>query len=203
MNNRIEIIGVLASGKTTLLKIIKKQFGNINCHFENLELIKPEFVFYEQENNKNLFFLQSVFYNYAFDIINKNMSNSIFDFSLWGHHNIYTKYFYNKGLISNLEFKHLSIIYQNYISSLNIPAGIIICDIAPKVAYKNMIKRNRQSEISNTFEYIENLTSIFNSEITKLKDVPIIRLSVNEINIDKNIIPDKLNVFINQIINNA
>ncbi len=160
MNSGI-IEGNISAGKSTLSKEIGDKYGiKIMDEFVNDKLlalfygdkIKYGFAFQLYMQSTRLFQVESIKY------LN---TNCILDRGIYGDM-VFAYLTYLNGNISNKEFDAYMSIMKDRIAILEkLPKWILYLNVSPEECYKRVLTRNRQSETSVDFDYLNQVYQIY------------------------------------------
>jgi len=145
---RIEIVGPLGIGKTTLL--------NTLCQADNVAIIhedlKPLVGLIESWHSGLLssYHLQSAFYLNAFKQCNSLCQGSIAlsDFALSFHHSGYSKMMFQDGRLTSVEWSLLEDLHDALKSSLPPVCGMIYCHASVDTILKRISTRGRPNDMT-------------------------------------------------------
>lgn len=170
---RIEMIGPLGVGKTTLLNACKSSLSvkSVSLIFENINRITQEIAYWNEDKNSRSFFMQSVYYWETFKnlCISDGRSNLLLsDSSFLFHHFGYTNLLFEQGMINALEHKYLADIHTSL--SLQLPqlAGVIHCHADPSTILARIINRDRDMEFSINENLVLSLIAASNNLVSSL-----------------------------------
>lgn len=164
--SRIEMVGSLGVGKTTLLHSVQKygKHSRIQFVYENLKNIKSERQYWVKNKLQRTYFIQSVYYLASHAMLiptSRQHPVQISDFSLYGHHLIYSTTFYRLGMLSKMEFTTLSRLLEILLRNLAPVQACIVLKI-PLPEQVERIKYRRRGKEDMTFL---NLLKVLGEEV--------------------------------------
>ncbi len=173
-NKRIEIIGGIATGKTTLTKILEK--NNLNCVIEDFTL-NPFWKSFYLNPGKFIFETEVTFLLQHYHAIKKSLGKGkdfVCDFSLLGDL-AYAKI----GLKSNKLYIFESV-YSEIISEIYKPNLLIYLECEPKIQLERIKNRNREEEKLISVEFLSTLNEAIKNEVVNKENV----LKINSSKVD-------------------
>jgi len=200
----IAIAGNIGVGKTSLAKILSKQYG------WNLELESVDNNPYLQDFYENMekwsFHLQIFFLNTRFEQIqriNENDKTVIQDRSIYEDEVIFTKNLYKSGYLKKREYDNYLKLYNSIIKHVKPPDLIIYLrnyNIGKLV--NNIEKRDRKFEKSIQIKYLKNLNNYYeewmnNYSLGKLLIIDVSKIDFMEEIKDLESIINKVDIEIN------
>jgi len=176
---RIETFGVLASGKSTFVSRNKMLLENfeLECLSENLQDLSNEIGFWLENPKRRTFFVQAAFYMYSYRHISQSGSRAVItDYSLMGHHYMYSTTLYEAGWIDHTELQLLKDLLLHLDNDLPPLKAIIYCENPLDVIRDRVGKRGRDVEEFVTLDYLE-LLAKNGKEYIKNSNVPVVSIS--------------------------
>lgn len=149
MNKRIEICGAIASGKTSLVKILEQEgFISIYERFEDNPFLSG---FYTDNKDNNVFETELVFVLLHYNLIKqkKNIGKIVCDYSLM------QDYCYGANNLEQEEMSVFDNLYSHLIKQI-LPADLIIylkCNV--DCLLQRIKERNRKMEQSISKDYLQ------------------------------------------------
>jgi deoxyadenosine/deoxycytidine kinase len=179
----IAVAGNIGSGKTTLTKILSKNFAWIP-HFEDIENNPYLNDFYE-DMPRWAFNLQVYFLNSRFRTIieiQKGTEVVIQDRTINEDAMIFAPNLHTMGLISTRDFENYTKLFET-ISSLIRPPDLLIYLRATVPALVNQIqKRGREYEDNLRLDYLRRLNEYYEKWIANYKDGRLLIIDVDQLN---------------------
>jgi deoxyadenosine/deoxycytidine kinase len=179
----IAVAGNIGSGKTTLTKILSKNFGWIP-HFEDIENNPYLNDFYE-DMPRWAFNLQVYFLNSRFRTIieiQKGTEVVIQDRTINEDAMIFAPNLHTMGLISTRDFENYTKLFET-VSSLIRPPDLLIYLRATVPALVNQIqKRGREYEDNLRLDYLRRLNEYYEKWISGYKDGRLLIIDVDQFN---------------------
>jgi len=182
MYGRIEMVGCLGVGKSTLLKACQTQKLESYCIFENLDEIAEEINYWRQKQSERTYFIQTVYYLASHRLIHStgNLRSSnivISDFSLLFHHYGYSYVLKEYNLLSNIEYRALEVFLSFLQSDLPNLIGLIYCKASYETILSRIKGRNRAKESEINAEFIFHLTNACNQMLLQVS-CPVLELNL-------------------------
>ena len=216
MHYIFSIEGNIGSGKSTLVKKLKKTFDNI----DNIKIIflqEPVSVWenIKDKNGKNIiekYYENQKKYAFSFQMMayisrihqikevlktNKNVI-IISERSIFTDKEIFAKMLYDDDKIEEIEYNIYLKWFDEFVKDIPI-SGIIYVKTNPKICEKRVIKRNRKGE-TIPLEYLQNCHNYHENWLNN-ESLPVLKLDGNNDFIDK--LPDTwletINIFVNSL----
>lgn len=189
--------GNIGAGKSTFLKLIQKHVPYISVAQEPIHTWQQKV---DGQSLLELFVQQPKRWAYTFEkttMITRIQDHTAFqkrqeillvERSVYSGHYCFARNSYEQGFMTHAEWT----IYQEWFNLLvpqtcQSPSGFIYLRVSPDVAYKRMIKRNRQEEASVSKAYLQQLHMhhelfLINKHniLTSIQPVPVLVLDINE-----------------------
>jgi deoxyadenosine/deoxycytidine kinase len=179
----IAVAGNIGAGKTTLTKILSKNFGWLP-HFEDVENNPYLNDFYEDMPRWS-FNLQVYFLNSRFGQIieiQKGEEVVIQDRTIHEDAMIFAPNLHSMGLMTTRDFENYTKLYET-ISSLIRPPDLLIYLRATVPTLVNQIqKRGREYEDNLRLDYLRRLNEYYEKWITNYKDGRLLIIDVDQVN---------------------
>lgn len=180
MGNRIEICGVIASGKTTLLKSFLEVTNNLI--FEDFSKVSFLDEFYKNPSlyafETEIAFTLQHFFQLKNACFNRELCVS--DFSLVGD------YAFADENLDEQEFNIYKQIFNLIIDKIGKPQKLIYLKSSPQLLLKRIGERNRENEQTIQEDYLNNIeTSLTKAIQTIYSDVPVVNINTEEISFSK------------------
>lgn len=171
------LMGNIGCGKTSWGKVLSQKGYNVIC--EDLTAVTHLNEYWK--TGQNAFFTQLEFYISWIELYNKSQSCKqlcLIDSSILSHHLVFTKYMFNKNILSAEEFQICNSLFENILELIDINVVYLYCN---SVELINRIKmRNRENEL-NSYNYIIDLDNMFN-EVVEQYNIPVIDISNLDVN---------------------
>lgn len=198
---RIEIVGLVGAGKTSLQKWIESfNLQNIAFAYEEIESI--ESVWRGVLKSKKFFFLQSAYYAEAYKILNKTNFNKIIisDFSLYVHHWVYSKTMRQDSLLTAEELEFLQTQLTVYNKLLPPQKGVIYLSTSAEQCFINVQNRNRLIDRDMKLMSIQKLEACIEIALSDIiGKVNYIEVTYDDMSKKSQKTQDELIKFLNQI----
>lgn len=201
----IAITGPVASGKTTLGKVIAEQFS-FSLISENLNSHPYLSLFYEDMNKWGFhtatWFLTNAISTQHHIQNTLNHRSVCQDWYCKEHHNVYNSQMYETGILSKEEYKICSIINETLDSILINPDLLIYLTANSHTLQSRIFDRSRPAEIINppTIEYIETLRLKY-EEWTNTLNSPMLKIDTHELDLFSKKVQKKVTSRIIEVIN--
>lgn len=179
---RVEIVGALGTGKTTLVREIERASvaPEIECRYEDITRLEGRLAFWKDNEHARSFFIQSVFYLHFLDIMRQTSSDLVVvDCSLLYHHMGYSAIMSQNGLLKSEEFEALTELASALSSILPPIVGIIHCEAPDHLVAQRIIERGRDDDFTQTIETVTRLR-IAAHDCVKRAAVPSIHLDCTQ-----------------------
>ena len=179
MNNhlRIETIGNIASGKTTMAGIFGDSVGNILEDFR----VNPFWEAFYADPVSNAFETELTFtlqhYHQIKTSADGEKSCPVSDFSLW------LDAAYSEVTLQGNRLDLYRAVHDELVSELGYPHKIVYLDCPPDVLMNRIKSRGRPQEQSISIEYLEGIQAAIENQLEKLakKGVEVITIDSNSI----------------------
>lgn len=179
-SKRIEVCGNIASGKTTLVHILKMQ--NFSVVFENF-LENPFYQAFYQNPLKNSFETELTFHLQHYHSIKSNMNQGktlVCDFS------IFLDRAYADVTLNGRRAKLFSEVSEELAEEIGYPYRIINLKCPEETLLTRIKSRNRDAEKNISIDYLKSLTTSINNRIESLSSfrekIDIITIDSHEYN---------------------
>jgi deoxyadenosine/deoxycytidine kinase len=150
----IALEGLIGSGKTTVLDILKKEFHTIEEPLDAWTLLPS---LYERPSQFAFAFETQVLCSFA---INAETEDAIFERSPECAYHVFTRMLHESGTITDNQWKLLGAVKDAL--PLRPMDAFIFLDCSIEVAFKRIQLRNRPSEGHITVEYLKQLDNMYN-----------------------------------------
>lgn len=158
---RIGICGNLASGKTTLARMLGNHYGVVPF-FEAIDRHTYLTDFYK-DMKKWAFHSQIRFLAQSLEQYNDilEMSGAIIQDGVIYEQEVYTKNLYEEGIMSERDYKTYRLLYENTVKIMEPPDQLIYLEYPTDVLMERIHKRARGCEVTVTAEYVEQLNVLY------------------------------------------
>jgi deoxyadenosine/deoxycytidine kinase len=181
-NKQVAISGNIATGKTTLVKLLTRQMNasplyekyNKNPYLNNFYKNKKKWSFHSQ-----LFFLINKFHSYK--KLNNKQNIIIFDRTIYEDAEIFAKLLYNEHKITKYDFNTYWLLYKTICITVKSPNLMIYLKCPVPILKKRIFFRNRTIEKSITLSYLYKLEYLYDSWIKKYNKSKIIIIKTNHL----------------------
>ena len=167
----IAIAGNIGSGKTTLTRLLAKQFG-WTPHFEEVDHNPYLDSFYEDMQrwsfNIQIFFLNSRF-RQVIDIRNSG-KNVVQDRTIYEDAMIFAPNLYSMGLMESRDFENYRSLFDLMSKFIQAPDLLIYLRASVPTLIRQIAKRNRDYEQSIRLDYLSNLNDRYEQWISGYKE---------------------------------
>lgn len=166
--NHIAIAGNIGAGKTTLTKLLAKNF-NWEPQFEDVEN-NPYLNDFYDDMPRWSFNLQIYFLNSRLQqVIEMKKQNKaiIQDRTIYEDAEIFAPNLHNMGLMSARDFDNYKSLYSSIISQIDPPDLLIYMKASIPTLVDNIQKRGREYEDSIRLDYLKKLNEFYNTWIGK------------------------------------
>lgn len=204
-NKHVGIAGNIGSGKTTLAKMLGKQFG-WEVLLESVE-DNPYLKDFYEDMSRWSFHLQVYFLNSRFNQVAKikdSISGSIQDRTIYEDCEIFAKNLHQSGHMTDRDYENYLELYQSMIKHVEAPDLMIYlkADIPKLVA--NIQKRGRSYEELIRLEYLKHLNERYDDWIGHYEEGKVLTIDVNNLDFVNNIedfalIVEKINYELNSL----
>lgn len=205
MAMHVGIAGNIGSGKTTLAKMLGKQFG-WEVLLESVE-DNPYLKDFYEDMGRWSFHLQVYFLNSRFNQVAKidaSPNGSIQDRTIYEDCEIFAKNLYQSGHMTERDHQNYLELYHSMIKHVTPPDLLIYlkADIPKLVA--NIQKRGRSYEELIRIEYLKHLNERYDEWISNYKEGKVLTIDVNELDFVSRIedfafIVEKINYELNSL----
>ncbi|HOI31588.1 MAG TPA: deoxynucleoside kinase [Bacteroidales bacterium] len=193
----IAIAGNIGSGKTTLTKLLAKQFNWIP-HFEDVENNPYLHSFYEDMQrwsfNLQVYFLNSRF-RQVIEIRNSGKT-IVQDRTIYEDAYIFAPNLHSMNLMTTRDFENYSSLFELMSKFIQPPDLLIYLRASVPTLVNQIQKRNRDYEKSIRLDYLKHLNDRYEAWITKYAIGKLLIIEVDEIDLEK---PDDLGMVIEKI----
>jgi len=201
----VGIAGNIGSGKTTLAKMLGKQFG-WEVLLESVE-DNPYLKDFYEDMDRWSFHLQVFFLNSRFNQVSKikdTPKGSIQDRTIYEDYEIFAKNLYQSGHMTERDYTNYLELYQSMIKHVKAPELLIYlkADIPKLVA--NIQKRGRSYEELIRIEYLRHLNERYEEWIGSYDEGKLLIIDVNDLDFvnrieDFALIVEKINYELNNL----
>ena len=205
MSMHVGIAGNIGSGKTTLAKMLGKQFG-WEVLLESVE-DNPYLKDFYEDMDRWSFHLQVFFLNSRFNQVSKikdTPKGSIQDRTIYEDYEIFAKNLYQSGHMTERDYTNYLALYQSMIKHVKAPELLIYlkADIPKLVA--NIQKRGRSYEELIRIEYLKHLKERYEEWIGSYDEGKLLIIDVNDLDFvnrieDFALIVEKINYELNNL----
>ncbi|HPE44027.1 MAG TPA: deoxynucleoside kinase [Bacteroidales bacterium] len=193
----IAIAGNIGSGKTTLTKLLAKQFNWIP-HFEDVENNPYLHSFYEDMQrwsfNLQVYFLNSRF-RQVIEIRNSGKT-IVQDRTIYEDAYIFAPNLHAMNLMTTRDFENYSSLFELMSKFIQPPDLLIYLRASVPTLVNQIQKRNRDYEKSIRLDYLKHLNERYEAWIAKYTIGKLLIIEVDEIDLEK---PDHLGMVIEKI----
>jgi deoxyadenosine/deoxycytidine kinase len=193
----IAIAGNIGSGKTTLTKLLAKQFNWVP-HFEDVENNPYLHSFYEDMQrwsfNLQVYFLNSRF-RQVIEIRNSGKT-IVQDRTIYEDAYIFAPNLHAMNLMTTRDFENYSSLFELMSKFIQPPDLLIYLRASVPTLVNQIQKRNRDYEKSIRLDYLKHLNERYEAWITKYTIGKLLIIEVDEIDLEK---PDDLGMVIEKI----
>jgi len=193
----IAIAGNIGSGKTTLTKLLAKQFNWIH-HFEDVENNPYLHSFYEDMQrwsfNLQVYFLNSRF-RQVIEIRNSGKT-IVQDRTIYEDAYIFAPNLHAMNLMTTRDFENYSSLFELMSKFIQPPDLLIYLRASVPTLVNQIQKRNRDYEKSIRLDYLKHLNERYEAWIAKYTIGKLLIIEVDEIDLEK---PDHLGMVIEKI----
>jgi len=194
----IAIAGNIGSGKTTLTKLLAKNYG-WTPKFEEVDF-NPYLADFYNDMQRWSFNLQIFFLNRRFkDIvdIDKSTETIIQDRSIYEDAKIFAPNLHAMGLMSTRDFENYSSLFDLMVSLVKAPDLLIYLKASIPTLVAQIQKRGRDFESGIRIDYLKGLNDLYNNWIENYDSGKKLIINVDEIKFEDN--PKDLSVVIDRI----
>jgi deoxyadenosine/deoxycytidine kinase len=182
----IAIAGNIGSGKTTLTRLLSKQF-NWTPHFEDVENNPYLHSFYEDMQrwsfNLQVYFLNSRF-RQVIEIRNSGKS-IIQDRTIYEDAYIFAPNLHSMNLMSTRDFENYSTLFELMSQFLRPPDLLIYLRASVPTLVNQIQKRGREYEASIRLDYLSHLNERYEAWISKYTIGKLLIFEVDDIDLEK------------------
>lgn len=194
----IAIAGNIGSGKTTLTKLLAKNY-NWEPHYEDVDTNPYLNNFYEDMQrwsfNLQIYFLNSRFRQIV--DIKKKKKTVVQDRTIYEDANIFAPNLHAMGLMTTRDFENYSSLFELMSSFIGAPDLLIYLRASVPTLVNQIQKRGRDYENSIRIDYLKCLNERYEAWITNYKLGKLLIIDVDNINFSEN--PEDLGMVINKI----
>lgn len=203
-DRRLETLGILGVGKSTFVRSCQQLVGHkrLTFCFEDLSAIQGEIEFWLGDRSSRSHFIQTVFYAQGAKSLSVQSRRSpllLADFSLLGHHFIYSRSLLKLGLLSEQEFSALEELVFVLDSLLPPLAGFILCEAPVYLIERRARQRARINENSVDLDYLRLLEASLAEYMAQVK-LPIFRVDTAKFDLTKPYLPQGFNEFLQELL---
>lgn len=183
----IAIAGNIGAGKTTLTKILAKQF-NWTPHFEDVEN-NPYLNDFYNDMHRWSFNLQIYFLNSRLKQlveIQKGNHVVIQDRTIYEDAYIFAPNLHEMGLMSKRDFENYQHFFETLKSMVNPPDLLIYLKASVPTLVGQIQKRGREYEENIRLDYLKRLNEYYNNWLDKYDDGKLLVIDIDKINYDEN-----------------
>jgi deoxyadenosine/deoxycytidine kinase len=199
----IAIAGNIGAGKTTLTKLLAKQFG-WTPNFEDVEN-NPYLNDFYNDMQRWSFNLQIFFLNSRLaQLINiQNGTETVIqDRTIYEDACIFAPNLHEMGLMSKRDFENYSNFFQTLKNLVNPPELLIYLKASVPTLVGQIQKRGREYEDNIRLDYLKRLNEHYNNWIENYTDGPLLVIDIDKINFAENeadlaMVIEKINTQIN------
>jgi len=182
----IAIAGNIGSGKTTLTRLLSKQF-NWTPHFEDVENNPYLHSFYEDMQrwsfNLQVYFLNSRF-RQVIEIRNSGKS-IVQDRTIYEDAYIFAPNLHSMNLMSTRDFENYSTLFELMSQFLQPPDLLIYLRASVPTLVNQIQKRGREYEASIRLDYLSHLNERYEAWISKYTIGKLLVFEVDDIDLEK------------------
>ena len=179
----IAIAGNIGAGKTTLTKLLAKQF-DWHAHFEDVENNPYLNDFYEDmprwSFNLQVYFLNSRFQQII--EIQNGAKTVIQDRTIYEDAKIFAPNLHGMGLMSSRDFENYSELFQTVNSLINPPDLMIYLKASIPTLVNQIQKRGREYEENLRLDYLKRLNEYYESWVKEYTDGKLLVIDVDNCN---------------------
>lgn len=179
----IAIAGNIGAGKTTLTKLLAKNF-NWDAQLEEVDHNPYLNDFYDDmprwSFNLQIFFLNSRYQQII--AIKDNEKPIIQDRTIYEDAEIFAPNLHKMGLMSSRDFKNYKSLYESIISQVKPPDLMIYMKASIPTLVDNIQKRGRDYEDSIRLDYLKKLNDFYNSWINNYSHGKILVIDCDKLN---------------------
>jgi len=194
----IAIAGNIGSGKTTLTKLLAKNY-NWEPHYEDVDTNPYLNNFYEDMQrwsfNLQIYFLNSRFRQIV--DIRKKKKTVVQDRTIYEDAHIFAPNLHAMGLMTTRDFENYSSLFELMSSFIGAPDLLIYLRASVPTLVNQIQKRGRDYENSIRLDYLKCLNERYEAWITGYKLGKLLIIDVDNINFSEN--PEDLGMVINKI----
>ncbi len=183
----IAIAGNIGAGKTTLTKLLAKNFGWVP-HFEDVEN-NPYLNDFYKDMQRWSFNLQVYFLNSRLGQIieiQKGKDTVIQDRTIYEDAYIFAPNLHEMGLMTKRDFHNYRSFFETLKSLVNPPDLMIYLKASVPTLVGQIQKRGRDYEDNIRLDYLKRLNEHYNSWVEKYTDGPLLIIDVDNINFADN-----------------
>ncbi|OGF30630.1 hypothetical protein A2223_02375 [Candidatus Falkowbacteria bacterium RIFOXYA2_FULL_35_8] len=179
MQHFVTISGNIGAGKTNLSKILSEKLNwslapepvDENPYLKNFYQDMKKWAFHSQ-----VFYLSKmVEYHHS---LSKREVSSIQDRSVYENAEIFAKNLYNQGQMSFDEWETYQLLYKSLLLRANPPDLLIYLKATPEFLMERIQERSREAERNISFQYIQQLNTLYNDWIINFTLCPILILDL-------------------------
>ena len=194
----IAIAGNIGSGKTTLTRLLAKNYG-WTPKYEDVDY-NPYLSDFYNDMQRWSFNLQIYFLNRRFkDIVDiaKSGEHVIQDRTIYEDARIFAPNLHSMGLMTTRDFENYSSLFNLMLSLVNPPDLLIYLKSSIPNLVNQIQKRGREYESSIRLDYLKGLNERYDEWISGYKDGKLLVVNVDELKFEDN--PKDLSVIIDSI----
>ncbi len=176
MNNRIEICGAIASGKTTLMKAFSSITNNLV--FEDFSKVSFLDMFYKNPSQYAFETEIAFTLQHYFQLKQASFNNElcVADFSLVGD------YAFAHANLSEHEFVIYKQIFNLIIDKIGKPQKLLFLKSSPQILSRRILERGRENEQNIPEDYLNKIeVSLIQAVQAVYPNVPVVFINTNEI----------------------
>lgn len=171
---RIGICGNLASGKTTLARMLGNHY-NVEPFYENIDRHYYLTDFYKDMKRWG-FQSQVHFLARSLEQYNKmtETSGTIIQDGTIYEQELYTRNMYNQGIMESRDYLNYCLLFDNLVKVMKPPDKLIYLEFPLDIIMDRIHRRARACEIDVTLDYVKQLGDLYKNWIKHFKLCPVI-----------------------------
>ncbi len=193
----VAIAGNIGSGKTTLTRLMSKQFG-WKPHYEDVENNPYLHSFYEDMQrwsfNLQVYFLNSRFRQVV--EIRRSGDNIIQDRTIYEDAHIFAPNLHSMNLMSSRDFENYLSLFELMSSFIQPPDLLIYLRASVSTLVEQIQKRGRDYEESIRLDYLKLLNERYEAWIDTYKNGKLLIINVDDMDFNK---PEDLSIVIDRV----
>ncbi len=193
----VAIAGNIGSGKTTLTRLMSKQFG-WKPHYEDVENNPYLHSFYEDMQrwsfNLQVYFLNSRFRQVV--EIRRSGDNIIQDRTIYEDAHIFAPNLHSMNLMSTRDFENYMSLFELMSSFIQPPDLLIYLRASVSTLVEQIQKRGRDYEESIRLDYLKLLNERYEAWIDTYKNGKLLIINVDDMDFNK---PEDLSIVIDRV----